>query len=515
MDDKGLGEEGALDYPSPLPEEEEKKRPIEDPWHSRVLDVHRWSDHREIVTVVEGLWASHFAHLDTDGRSGPKPKRSFKHQFRVLILDLYVAWLEDPELSIGVSMSQNDWQTWSRYNALNISKKILPLILSLAELGLIDLAKGSYGGSKALGNRTTRIRAAEPLRVMFRGLGSTRDDVHQVENQECIVLKSGEGDAARLVDYEDTDQTHKMRRDLVAYNSLLASSYIDIPGLDDPWVTRRDARGREFRVHIDHHHQFVRRIFSRGDWSCNGRFYGPWWQQIDKTLRAQIFINDTPTVEVDFKGLHVAILSAERGVTIEGDPYELPAGLVPGALPELQRILLKKLVLTALNANSEQAAFASFREGFPTGHMAKGLTNKDLGGLLVAFARRHPHLVDCLCADQGIRLMNLDGQIAEIVQRFFTRRGIPVLSVHDSFIIDYTHVGDLKIAMGLAAERVVGKPLALEANGLGLDEMTDDPAVVLDYQTWREPPRGTGYLDRLSRWEGRKGEEVVPYGRRN
>jgi hypothetical protein len=90
-----------------------------------------------------------------------------------------------------------------------------------------------------------------------------------------------------------------------------------------------------------------------------------------------------------------------------------------------------------------------------------------------------------------------------------------VLSVHDSFIIDYTHVGDLKIAMGLAAERVVGKPLALEANGLGLDEMTDDPAVVLDYQTWREPPRGTGYLDRLSRWEGRKGEEVVPYGRRN
>ena len=216
---------------------------------------------------------------------------------------------------------------------------------------------------------------------MFRGLGSTRDDVHQVENQECIVLRSGEGDAARLVDYEDTDQTHKMRRDLVAYNSLLASSYIDIPGLDDPWVTRRDARGREVRVHIDHHHQFVGRIFSRGDWSCNGRFYGPWWQQIDKTLRAQIFINDTPTVEVDFKGLHVAILSAERGVTIEGDPYDLPAGLVPGALPELQRILIKKLVLTALNAKSEHAAFASFREGFPTGHMAKGLTNKDLGGL--------------------------------------------------------------------------------------------------------------------------------------
>lgn len=111
--------------------------------------------------------------------------------------------------------------------------------------------------------------------------------------------------------------------------------------------------------------------------------------------------------------------------------------------------------------------------------------------------------------------MSLDGQIAALVQSFFTLRGIPVLSVHDSFIIGYTQVEGLKIAMGLAAERVVGKALAIDANGFGLDEMTDDPDVVLDYQTWRETPRGTGYLDRLSRWEGRKGEEVVPYGRRN
>lgn len=363
MDDKGLGEEGALDYPSPL-SEEEKKRAIEDPWHSRVLDVHRWSDHREVVAVVDALWATYFSGLDPVGRSGPKPKRNFKHQLRVLILDLYVAWLEDPDLSIGVSMSQNDWLSWSRYNALNISKKILPLIQTLAAEGLLDLAKGSYGGSKALGNRTTRIRAAEPLRVMFRGLQVDRDDIHQAESQECIVLKAGDGDAAKVIEYEDTEQTNRMRRELVAYNLLLANTFIDVPTLEDPWVTRRDELGREVRVLIDHHHQFVRRIFSRGDWGCNGRFYGPWWQQIDKDLRGQIFINDTPTVEVDFKGLHVAMLSAQRGVAIEGDPYELQAGLVAGAPAELQRTIVKKLVLTALNARSQRAAFASFREGF-------------------------------------------------------------------------------------------------------------------------------------------------------
>jgi hypothetical protein len=73
-------------------EQEDKiKRNIVDPWHSRVLDVHRWSDHREIVAVVTTIWDAQFSQLNTKGRSGPKPQRSFQHQLRVLILDLYVA----------------------------------------------------------------------------------------------------------------------------------------------------------------------------------------------------------------------------------------------------------------------------------------------------------------------------------------------------------------------------------------------------------------------------------------
>jgi len=272
------------------------------------------------------------------------------------------------------------------------------------------------------------------------------------------------------------------------------------------------AYGRKVKVQIDHHHQFVRRIFSRGEWSSNGRFYGPWWQQIDKGLRSQIFINDTPTVEVDFRGLHVAILSAERGVAIEGDPYSLSVDLIDEA-PQTQRNIVKKLVLTALNARSRKSAFGSFREGFPAGHVGRTLTDRELDRLLDAFTDKHPHLRDCLCADQGIRLMNLDGRIAEIVHRFFTRRGIPVLSVHDSFIIDYTRVWQLRGAMAAASQDVVGKRLATEANGPGLDEMTRDCEryVLLDFQAWRETGRSQGYLERLARWEERRRREIIPY----
>jgi hypothetical protein len=264
-------------------------------------------------------------------------------------------------------------------------------------------------------------------------------------------------------------------------------------------VTRRDGMGQEVRVQVDHHHQFVRRIFSRGDWGCNGRFYGPWWQQIDSNLRRDIFINDTPTLEVDFRGLHVAILSAEKGVTIEGDPYALDEGLVAGAPSQLQRKIIKKLVLTALNARNKAAAFGSFREGFLAGHIAKRLTNQELDTLLTAFTNRHPHLADFLCADQGIRLMKVDSQIAELVHHWFTRKGVPVLSVHDSFIIDYTRVKELKRVMAAASRRVVGKALAVSADGLRLDEIAEDPEVnvMLDFQCWRQTPRSQGYLQRL------------------
>ncbi|MGV8989549.1 MAG: hypothetical protein ACOH2H_25345, partial [Cypionkella sp.] len=101
----------------------------------------------------------------------------------------------------------------------------------------------------------------------------------------------------------------------------------------------------------------------------------------------------------------MAILSGEQGVEVEGDPYELAAGLVPGAPPELQRTIVKQLVLTALNARDHKSAYQSFRDGWPAGHLGKTMTTDELGGLLTVFVQRHPHLADRVCADQGIRLM--------------------------------------------------------------------------------------------------------------
>ena len=59
---------------------------IEDPWHSRPIDVHRWSDHPEVVQFVDRVWDDYLPKEVVNG-PGPKPKMAFRKQLRVLILD--------------------------------------------------------------------------------------------------------------------------------------------------------------------------------------------------------------------------------------------------------------------------------------------------------------------------------------------------------------------------------------------------------------------------------------------
>lgn len=457
--------------------------PITNPWHSRPIDVHRWSEHPEAAAIVDRLWAAHFQDFEQLSRSGPKPKQTFKNQFKVLLLDLFVAWKSDPEFCIGVPMSTSAWDTTSRYNALKISKKIIPLIHRAHEVGLVDLASGSYGGPYCPGNRNTRIRASVQLQELFASATLRVEDIKRPEDQECIILKEGES----LVEYEDDDNTRGMRQRLTAYNALLQRTFVDIPQLELPYIDREITTGPDTgqmkRVATTSDKKFVHRIFSRGRWDMNGRFYGPWWQQVGKDWRSQIFINDEPTVEVDFKGLHISLLSLEAGVALEGDPYALPDAGLETIPASLQRDLVKSLVLRAINAANRRAAFASFREDWPAGHVAKRLTDQQLTQLLDLFTNQHPHLADKLCADHGIRLMYVDSRITDQVLTVATNLDLPVLGIHDSFIVPRDRLEMLLHVVNVATRELIGAELSVSVS---------EPATT--------SVRSEGYLARLERF---------------
>jgi hypothetical protein len=208
-------------------------------YHSRPLDVHRWSGHCEATKLRDEIWKHFFsdAFPPIEGK-GNKAKSEPKKQFKGLLLDLYVAWLHDPELSIGVGMTKTAYKANTRYNALFISAKMIEIINHAYLTGLIDKKTGSEQSAK-----TTRIRASAKLAAIFSKTDLTLFDlVEEKPNREVTILNKKEyrDDKERKiqVNYEDTDfePIVEMRKQVQRYNSLLWRTHIDIPTREEPYI---------------------------------------------------------------------------------------------------------------------------------------------------------------------------------------------------------------------------------------------------------------------------------------
>lgn len=262
----------------------------------------------------------------------------------------------------------------SRYNPYSLSRMVPRMVHRLHGRGHLDLARGSHHTPGARGNRTSRVRAAGRLRDLFSSIHLDESDIIEAPREE-IELRD-ENNVTQ--DYDDTPETVRMRQELRAYNRVIAGSEVVLPNLSEPWLTRTRSDGQVVRVPVDRYHQASHRVFSRSRWDMNGRFYGPWWQSIGSDQRANIRINGQPTVEVDFKSLHPALLAAREGRDLPGDLYTLPPGTIAGVEPTAQRLLVKQLVLMSLNARTLAQAYASFRNKQPPGAPAKRLRDAQL-----------------------------------------------------------------------------------------------------------------------------------------
>ena len=125
--------------------------------HSRPLDVHRWSEHKEVNKFVDDIYNTYF-----------KQKSSIrKKHLKVILLDLYIAWRDDPTLSIGVGMSPKHYKAGqSRYNSLYIKRTMIEIVKELQKHKLIRLLSGKRV-STAFGY-VTRIWAADKLIEKFQ-----------------------------------------------------------------------------------------------------------------------------------------------------------------------------------------------------------------------------------------------------------------------------------------------------------------------------------------------------------
>jgi hypothetical protein len=113
----------------------------------------------------------------------------------------------------------------------------------------------------------------------------------------------------------------------------------------------------------------------------------------------------------------------------------------------------------AINATSAKKAFDAFRNNKKKNDPHKRLKNEQLQKLLDGFTDKYPALKDAINSGKALELMNKDSQIANMVIDYFTQKAIPILCIHDSFIIQHDKQDELGRVLGMASVQVAGKEI--------------------------------------------------------
>jgi hypothetical protein len=192
------------------------------------------------------------------------------------------------------------------------------------------------------------------------------------------------------------------------------------------------------------------------------------------------------------------------------DPYDLGELTLPEVITtrEEQREYVKLLVLMGINADSDKTAYKAFRNSDRKDRLGQSLTDIQLGLLLDAFIDKHPQFKGVLNTGQALRLMNIDSQIANMVLDHFTKKNIPVLCIHDSFIIQYDKEPELRRILDQTTHQVTNSIINHDIKNVrnthtgkvtGNINGYEEPVVVEYYTPIRIDPTSQ-YLDRKAKF---------------
>lgn len=384
--------------------------------NSRPLNLTRWSVDPQVSNAVDAI-AAELRKLPSITRFTDRRKKAL----RILILDSYLRWLEDPSGSLAYSRNKNFYVIPERYNPAGIGyEPIISMVDGLADLGYVETKKGFLNRAIGYGRLSRLVTKPKLISLLEKQHNVDGSMICVHKNAETVVLRNQK---KKDVGYNDTRFTRASRLLLTDYNKLLRSKYIDI-----------DLTGYPHPVRVDLSNKFVRRIFNNRSFKQGGRFYGGWWQNIRKELRLRILIRSKPTVELDFSGNQVVLAYAECGIdyfsTSKGYPYSLPG------YAKTDRDIVKKATVIALNADTKHVAQGALYKSIKDGdcQLPQGKKIKDIFGDIEAY---HIDIKSQLYVGRAGYYQYLDSQVVDRVLRYFTyTERDPVLCIHDSFIVD-------------------------------------------------------------------------------
>ena len=404
--------------------------------NSRLFDPYRWSTATEVKSACDELKVA----LNLNDKR-------FDSYVVMVLLDLYCSWRSDPAQFISFSRDKNRYGKNSRYASIQVGYRAMVILTNrLYAEGYIDYVKGvcyrdPVTGVQYLGY-TSRMKAT---RKLIRLIVKNRVRLAMISrhpNEQVIKLRTtkDENDIARdIKEFQAPRDVERSAKILKKYNHLLQKTYIEIT---DDLVTDEELKQAEIHEYsIDLSRKRVYRVFSNEDWKQGGRIYGAWWHSCPKELRKYILLDGEPVVELDFSAIHVLLLYARLGENFLdefSDAYAIEGYDFRSAM--------KVVMMSAINAQPKggvdgetraiHAAWDTLVSKLNRERNEQGINSFDqLYNMLEAIKERHPRIANFLNSGEGIMLQREDSDIAIEIIKQHTDMHVPILTVHDSFIV--------------------------------------------------------------------------------
>lgn len=444
--------------------------------------------------------ASIYVELSVRGEGQRRRKRAAQARFEAsvksIVLDLFRAHLCDPALEVGIGRGTTHLQEFgkSRYGASFVSARTFrDAIDALQHAGLVAESSPFWHDPAGKSSRVARYMATPELLNRLKRAGAKVTDLLRHPNSEGIRLKDSN---KALVEYGQDAFAEAARDRLRTINEMLSAHWTDL-ALSDEQIAIEVERLRGTRVDdaaqtFDFSARTVYRVFNNNDWQQGGRFYGAWWISCPSRLRPYILIDGKRTVEVDYSGLHAAMLFAQEGLNIPADPYRRCVTEVGN---EVERKLVKRTFNALLNADGVDRL--SEIEGYSASY-----TGRDWDAFKQYVVASFPEFEQYFGTGVGLRLQRKDSDLAQEVMLRFAAMGYACLPVHDSFIVHHGLQDDLDMVMREAFEAKFGTVGAVGVD-IGLGEAVDASSQPIDLDI-DEILSPVGYETRLQAFRNRQ-----------
>ena len=316
------------------------------------------------------------------------------------------------------------------YPAFVGAKTLIGVVDAMVLCGWLTTELGFPGTEDRQGKSST-LGATDELVHYCAAIGINHHQTRRRRDAPVLILKD---EAKKPIPY-CRDQHQGEERRLWAYNDFIAKQRLQLQVSERELVEYNGRLAKGGKGSLSLQATSLYRVFNNSDWRQDGRFYGGWWQRIPSRWRQHITINDGPTIELDYSGFGPRALYHSEGLTFPNDPYAVPA-----------------IRERAPRGGKDEEAVREYVKGlaYQLIYSGPGSQLSPDADLVAAF---HKPIAHKFRQGEGLRIMYRESKICDRILTVAVRQGIPILPIHDSYIVQERHREWLWKQMALSYRR--------------------------------------------------------------